>query len=410
MKSVKDLKTVSSNVKSLAEAALSETGGLLRLAPCWVPRSFLQPGKRLKLHPEDLYAFGLNRGGIDERWFGSHHARRQRQPHAGRGAQLRRPRRRARSRCDAVAANWAARSSATRSGTSTRSGRSTRKFFDNMGPIPHHMHQIARAGGAGRRRRASRRATTSRRSTTTSATTSPTPSWASSPARPRRRSASAWRTGTRATTASSTSRKAYRLKPGTGWLIRPCILHAPGSLVHLRAAVGQRRLRHVPVAGRGPRGAWALLVKDMPKEKHQRPGLHRRAARLGGERRPELQGTTTTSSRSSRAGSAKEGYVDRWIVYGKVDGEQLFTRQGTDRRARRRRCTIKDNGANSIIAVQGEGRINKLRLSSPKLIRLPRADRGRGLRHRDGRQGRRDLREHQRRPSRWSCCATSGPR
>ena len=24
--------------------------------------------------------------------------------------------------------------------------------------------------------------------------------------------------------------KAYRLKPGTGWLIDPCILHAPGSL------------------------------------------------------------------------------------------------------------------------------------------------------------------------------------
>ena len=24
--------------------------------------------------------------------------------------------------------------------------------------------------------------------------------------------------------------QAYRLKPGTGWLIGPCILHAPGSL------------------------------------------------------------------------------------------------------------------------------------------------------------------------------------
>ena len=71
MKSVKELQTVSSSVKSIAEAALSENSGLLRLAPCWVPRSFLQPGKRLKLHPDDLYAFGLNRGGIDERWFGS---------------------------------------------------------------------------------------------------------------------------------------------------------------------------------------------------------------------------------------------------------------------------------------------------------------------------------------------------
>src|SRR5204862_2123359 len=64
-------KTVSGNVRSAATAALNDHGGLLRLAPCWVPRSFLQPGKRLKLNPDDLYAFGLNRGGIDERWFGS---------------------------------------------------------------------------------------------------------------------------------------------------------------------------------------------------------------------------------------------------------------------------------------------------------------------------------------------------
>src|SRR4051812_17354832 len=70
-KSVRELQTVSSGVKKAAEAALEQNGGLLRLAPCWVPRSFLQPGKRLKLDPKDLYAFGLNRGGIDERWFGS---------------------------------------------------------------------------------------------------------------------------------------------------------------------------------------------------------------------------------------------------------------------------------------------------------------------------------------------------
>src|SRR5215813_3325623 len=69
--SIKELQPVTKNVKPLVEAALGETGGLLRLAPCWVPRSFLQPGKRLKLHPDDLYAYGLNRGGIDERWFAS---------------------------------------------------------------------------------------------------------------------------------------------------------------------------------------------------------------------------------------------------------------------------------------------------------------------------------------------------
>src|SRR2546423_7818872 len=70
-KSVRELQTVSSGVKKAAEMALEQNGGLLRLAPCWVPRSFLQPGKRLKLDPKDLYAFGLNRGGIDEGRFGT---------------------------------------------------------------------------------------------------------------------------------------------------------------------------------------------------------------------------------------------------------------------------------------------------------------------------------------------------
>src|SRR3977135_2559866 len=71
MNTVTTLKTVGANIRSLVDGALEQGGGLLRLAPCWVPRSFLQPGKRLKLDPRDLYAFGLNRGGIDERWFGS---------------------------------------------------------------------------------------------------------------------------------------------------------------------------------------------------------------------------------------------------------------------------------------------------------------------------------------------------
>src|SRR3990172_2146874 len=69
-KDVRELKK-SANVRRSVEAALEKSDGLLRLAPCWVPRSFLQPGKRLKLNPADLYAFGLDRGGIDERWFAS---------------------------------------------------------------------------------------------------------------------------------------------------------------------------------------------------------------------------------------------------------------------------------------------------------------------------------------------------
>ena len=59
------------SINQLATSALSAGEGILRIAPNWVPRAFLQPGRRLKLHPADYYALGMHRGGIDERWFGS---------------------------------------------------------------------------------------------------------------------------------------------------------------------------------------------------------------------------------------------------------------------------------------------------------------------------------------------------
>ena len=133
-----------SNAAALASAALSETDGILRLAPNWVPRSFLQPGRRLKLHPDHYYALGMHRGGIDERWFGSTTEAANDNRNWDEGL----------SYCvaggekfllrDAVdGRTQRRRSSAMRSGTSTASGPVYSKFFDNMGPIPHHMHQNA---------------------------------------------------------------------------------------------------------------------------------------------------------------------------------------------------------------------------------------------------------------------------
>ena len=58
-------------IAARVRAALDAGEGVLRLAPTWVPRSFLMPGGRLKLATQDLYALGTHRGGIDERWFAS---------------------------------------------------------------------------------------------------------------------------------------------------------------------------------------------------------------------------------------------------------------------------------------------------------------------------------------------------
>src|ERR1700712_4213884 len=57
--------------RSQVQNAVDAGAGILRLRPNWVPRSFMIPGRRLRLHPDDLYAFGGHRGGINERWFSS---------------------------------------------------------------------------------------------------------------------------------------------------------------------------------------------------------------------------------------------------------------------------------------------------------------------------------------------------
>jgi hypothetical protein len=62
---------MSKDYSSIAQKAFEQGKGILRLAPNWVPRSFCVPGRRIKLHPDDYYALGGVRGGIDERWFSS---------------------------------------------------------------------------------------------------------------------------------------------------------------------------------------------------------------------------------------------------------------------------------------------------------------------------------------------------
>ena len=58
-----------STTLSLLQNQIEKNRGVIRMVPLWIPRSFLPPGRRLKLHPDDLYSFGTEKGGICERWF-----------------------------------------------------------------------------------------------------------------------------------------------------------------------------------------------------------------------------------------------------------------------------------------------------------------------------------------------------
>ncbi len=362
MNTVTALRTVKKNVQKLVEGALGETGGLLRLAPCWVPRSFLQPGKRLKLHPDDLYAYGLNRGGIDERWFASTTPAANENRTPDEGLSYVRCWTSSASPCRPPSRSAVPRSSARRSGRNTSKWPVYSKFFDNMGPIPHHMHQIGEAGEARRPGRQARvllfpAAAQQRRQQFPLHLHGLRARHDES-----RRSGNASRIGTRATTASSISRKP------TGSKSAPA-----GSSIR---ASSTRPARSALMSRSGAPTFSACINRSSKAAKSHGPCSSRtcqsRSTRTstsswtsstGTKTSTRTSRTTITSSPSPSPTHASEGFVDRWIVYGKVDGEQLFTAKEltVDPGAK---CTIKDTGAYGLICVQGVGKINGQPLNS----------------------------------------------
>jgi hypothetical protein len=366
MNTITGLKVVTKNLQGLVEGALADSGGLLRLAPCWVPRSFLHPGRRLKLAPQDLYAFGLNRGGIDERWFGSTTpaANENRTPDEGLSYVIAGKQRFTLK--DAIAAAGA-EIVGKRLWTQYQRWPVYSKFFDNMGPIPHHMHQAAKqAKLVGLEGKPESYYFPVQHNYV--GNNFPYTFFGLEPGTTKaqvRRCLENWNKGDNGILDLS---RAYRLKPGSGWLVGPSILHAPGSLCTYEPQWGSDVFGMYQNLVEGREVPWSLLVKDMPKAKHH--DLDFITDQLDWEANTDptfkdnhyLEPVPAADTRS-------EGYVDRWIVYGKINGQQLFTAKEltVDPGAK---CTLKDKGAFSMIAVQGQGRMNNLRLNSPNMIRF----------------------------------------
>ena len=129
--------------KEIAQKLLQEGEGILRLTPTWVPRSFCRPGRRIKLHPDDYYALGLSRGGIDERWFAS-------TTHAENGPGT--PDDEGLSYVVSAddSEKMLLREMVSELGADVigeflwnkyHRWPAYSKFFDNLGPLPHHIHQ-----------------------------------------------------------------------------------------------------------------------------------------------------------------------------------------------------------------------------------------------------------------------------
>ena len=352
------------NVAAALDRAMEAGEGLLRLTPTWVPRSFLHPGKRIKLAPGDWYAYGAHRGGIDERWFASatEAANENRTPDEGlsyvsfAGERF--------TLCDAVA-EAGHRLIGKKMYDEYERWPVYSKFFDNMGPIPHHMHQgfehAALTGQQGKPESyyfPPQLNNVDNNFAYTFMGLEP-----GTTKEQVRRCLENWDQGDNGILDLS---KAYRLKRGTGWLIPPGVLHAPGSLLTYEPQWGSDVFGMFQSLVEGREVPWSLLVKDVPEDKHQ--DLDFIISQLDWDKNIDTHFKQNNYLEPivdpERSGP---GFTDRWIVYGTVDGRQLFTaRELTVEPGAK--CTLKDPGASGWITVQGRGRMGKLNLQTPAMI------------------------------------------
>ena len=359
----KIIKASDSKIRNAIEAG----DGILRLAPTWVPRSFLMPGRRIKLAPQDLYAYGAHRGGIDERWFASTTpaANENREIDEGYSYVVVNGERSFLLK-DAVdvegqklvgAAIW----------KKYQKWPVYSKFFDNMGPIPHHMHQsknqAAKVGQEGKPE-----SYYFPPQLNSVGNNFPYTFFGLEPGTTKedlRKCLERWNEGDNGILNFS---KAYKLQPGTGWLVPPCVLHAPGSLVTYEPQWGSDVFAMYQSMVEGRAVPWHLLTKDMPKEKHHDLDFIINQLDWEGNINPNFKDSHYLEP-IAVADTESEGYVDRWVVYGKFDGEELFSAKELTINPGVK-GTIKDRGAYGLITVQGTGKIGKHALQTPAMIRF----------------------------------------
>jgi hypothetical protein len=344
--------------------------GILRLAPAWVPRSFCVPGRRIKLHPDDYYALGGVRGGIDERWLSSTTPADNgplTSPNEGLsfvviedGGQIEKVLLR-----DAVA-ELKGELIGDRIWSEHNRWPMYSKFFDNKGPLPHHVHHgdkhAALVGQLGKPE-----AYYFPPQANNYGGDFPCTFFGLEPGTTKDQVRQCLKGFSKGDNKLTNLSRAYRLEPGTGWNVPPGVLHAPGSLctyepqkasdvfAMYQSLAGDRVLSDDLLWKDTPenrKGDFDHLIDALDWERNIDDRFVEHNFMLPRPVRPVSQ-------------MKAEGYIENWICYlsDAFSAKELTVLPG-------KAATIRDGGAYGLIMMQGHGRMAVWDIETPALIRF----------------------------------------
>jgi hypothetical protein len=358
------------SAKSLAQQALDQGKGILRLAPAWVPRSFCVPGRRIKLHPDDYYALGGVRGGIDERWFSS-------TTPADNGP--------------LTSPNEGLSFIVLEDGGKTEQvllrdavdelkgalvgdriwdeyGRwpMYSKFFDNKGALPHHIHHddeyAARVGQLGKPE-----AYFFPTQLNNHGGDYPYTFFGLQPGVSKDQVRQVLKDFVKGDNKLTNLSAAYRLEPGTGWDVPPGVLHAPGSLCTYEPQKASDVFAMYQSLTGDQIVPDELLWKDTPEDKQG--DVDYLVDVIDWELNVDPNFASNHFMRPKPVRPAEEmeaeGYLDEWICYKSTafSAKQLTVQPGAT-------VTVRDGGAYGLIVLQGHGTMGAWDIESPALIRF----------------------------------------
>lgn len=360
--------------------AFEASQGILRLTPTWVPRAISISGKRMKLHPADTFAYGIMRGGIDERWIAST-VKADNGPLTTFNEGVSQVVFEENGKIETL---WFTdvvdELGADLIGSSLweRYHRlpAFAKFFDNMNPIPLHMHP-REEDAALTHQQPKPEAYYYPVQMNNHGGDAPYTYFGLEPGTRKeqiRRCLENWEKGDNQITMLS---KAYRLELGTGWYVPSGVLHAPGSLCTYEpqwasdvSALFENMVGNVPVEHH-------LLTKDVPADKKE--DLDFILSMLDWEENtlPDFKAKYFRAPVNARRGAGEKGrkgeegdFTEYWITYGNpyFAAKELTVLPG-------RTVTIQDVAAYGFVAVQGWGSISAdtihhQPIETPTLIRF----------------------------------------